>query len=300
MPSPDPPAAAPGSIDQRENLAGVERFCDHLWLEHGLSKNTLTSYRSDLLLLAAWLRSQGIGLDAATAVDLKAYLAHRHRAAQAPQPGLVSVQRSRFGARSQARFITVCRRYYGWRLREGGRSDDPSAHLEMPRLPMRLPKTLTLDDVDRLLAAPDALSTQGLRDRAMLELLYASGLRASELVGLRLDEINLELGIVRLIGKGAKERMVPTGLPACDAVREWLRRGRPEFATAESGDHVFLGRRGTAMSRQNFWLLIQRYAIDAGIRTKLSPHTLRHAFATHLLERGSAMPICRPPRSTPM
>lgn len=282
------PLPAPSCpVDALDDLAGVERFADHLWLEHGLSRNTLASYRSDLLLLAAWARGRGVALDQVGVVDLKDYLAHRYRVAQAAADARGPAPRQRFGARSQARFITVCRRYYGWLVREGRRKDDPAAHLEMPRLPQRLPKTLTMDEVDRLLSAPDATTSAGLRDRAMLELLYASGLRVSELVNLRRDEINLEQGVVRLIGKGAKERMVPTGEPACVAVAEWLRHGRPDFATPESGDAVFLGRRGTAMTRQNFWLLIQRHAIAAGVRAQLSPHTLRHAFATHLLERGA-------------
>lgn len=271
--------------DAREDQAGIERFADHLWLEHGLSRNTLAAYRSDLLLLAGWLRARGVALDAASVGDLKDYLGHRHR--RSLMPPVPGARPQRFGARTQARFITVCRRYYGWRVREGLRTDDPSAHLEMPRLPSRLPKSLSTREVDQLLAAPDVASTTGLRDRAMLELLYASGLRVSELVGLRLDEINLEQAVVRLIGKGGKERMVPMGVPACEALDKWLRHGRPDYAVAGSGDAVFLSRRGAAMSRQNFWLLIQRYAIQAGVRSQLSPHTLRHAFATHLLEHGA-------------
>jgi integrase/recombinase XerD len=288
---PPSPSTSPATRDDAiEDRAGIERFVDHLWLEHGLSRNTLASYRSDLALLAGWLHTREIRLDQASVADLKDYLAHRHRLAQGRAASAEHArpsQADRFGARSQARFITVCRRYYGWLLRENQRTDDPSAHLEMPRLPTRLPKTLTMDEVDRLLTAPDPNTSAGLRDRAMLELMYASGLRVSELVGLRRDEINLEQGVVRMIGKGTKERMVPTGVPACEAVAEWLRHGRPDFATAASGDAVFLSRRGVAMSRQNFWMLIQRYAIQAGVRSKLSPHTLRHAFATHLLERGA-------------
>jgi len=252
-----------------------------LWLEHGLARNSLAAYRSDLGLLARWLCLRGRALDGAGIAELKDYLAHR-----AGQALLKGAERRPFSARSQARFITVCRRYYGWLVRERLRGDDPSAHLEMPRLGRALPKTLSMTEVDRLLEAPaeDAL---GLRDRAMLELMYASGLRVSELVKLRRDELNLEHGVVRLVGKGGRERMVPMGEPAIAAVQLWLRQGRPEFAGAQSGDDVFLGRRGEAMSRQNFWLLIKRHALHAGIGVKLSPHTLRHAFATHLLERGA-------------
>ncbi len=253
-----------------------------LWLEHGLARNSLAAYRSDLALLARWLRAQGRALDGAGTAELKGYLAYRTD--RAPPPG---ARRQPFSARSQARFITVCRRYYGWLVRERQRTDDPSAHLEMPRLGRALPKTLSLQQVDQLLTAPSAEDTLGLRDRAMLELMYASGLRVSELVKLRRDELNLEHGVVRLVGKGGRERMVPMGEQAIEAVRIWLRQGRPEFAGQKSGDAVFLGRRGEAMTRQNFWLLIKRHALAVGIPVKLSPHTLRHAFATHLLERGA-------------
>jgi integrase/recombinase XerD len=275
----DRPAAPP--LDTADQ-AGIERFADMLWLEHGLAKNSLASYRSDLALLARWLRGQSRALDAASAADLKGYLAHRTERARGQ-----AAQRQPFSARSQARFITVCRRYFGWLVRERIRLDDPAAHLEMPRLGRALPKTLSTQDVERLLATPDAEQALGLRDRAMLELMYASGLRVSELVKLRRDELNLDHGVVRLVGKGGRERMVPMGVPAMEAVRLWLRQGRPQFAKAQSGDAVFLGRGGEAMTRQNFWLLIKRHARQAGIAAKLSPHTLRHAFATHLLEHGA-------------
>jgi len=277
-PSASPP---PETLDPADH-AGIERFADMLWLEHGLARNSLAAYRSDLALLARWLRLQGRVLDGAGTADLKGYLAYRTD--RAPRPG---TRRQPFSARSQARFITVCRRYYGWLVRERLRGDDPSAHLEMPRLGRALPKTLSLQQVDQLLAAPSAEDALGLRDRAMLELMYASGLRVSELVKLRNGELNLEHGVVRLVGKGGRERMVPMGEQAIEAVRIWLRQGRPEFAGQKSGDAVFLGRRGEAMTRQNFWLLIKRHALAAGIPVKLSPHTLRHAFATHLLECGA-------------
>jgi integrase/recombinase XerD len=269
-----------------EDHAGIERFIDHLWLEFGLAKNSLSAYRSDLALLALWLRTQAKWLHAAQAGDLKAYLAYR---VMRPQPDVLksSAKKNSFSARSQARFVTVCRRYYGWLVRERIRSDDPAAHLEMPRIGHALPKSLSVDEVDRLLAAPLDTDALGLRDRAMLEVMYASGLRVSELVKLRHDEINLDHGVVRLIGKGGKERLVPTGDVATDAVRLWLQKGRGELARAESADWVFITTHGTAMTRQNFWLLIKRHAIAAGIRSALSPHTLRHAFATHLLERGA-------------
>lgn len=279
-----------------DDHAALERFADRLWLEHGLAGNSLSAYRSDLRLLARWLRARGGALEQAQTADLKSYLAHRvdtaaRGAAADTRAERERARRRRFSARSQARFVTVCRRYYGWLVRERARPDDPAAHLETPRLGRALPKILSVDDVDRLLAVPlpaDAgAAVLGLRDRAMLELMYASGLRVTELVKLRHDELNLELGVVRLIGKGGKERMVPAGECATAAVAEWLRRGRPELANAASADWVFLSRRGEAMTRQNFWMLIQRHARAAGIHARLSPHTLRHAFATHLLERGA-------------
>jgi integrase/recombinase XerD len=266
--------SSPAAATDPESQAGIERFADALWLEFGLAKNSLAAYRSDLRLLAVWLRGRGRALDAASTADLREYLAQRGKT-------------KGFSARSQARFITVCRRYYGWLVRERIRSDDPAASLTLPRLGRPLPKTLAPAEVDQLLASPAGDGALGLRDRAMLELMYASGLRVSELVKLRRDEVNVEHGVVRLVGKGGKERLVPMGEPAMDAVRAWLRHGRPELAGKASGDAVFLSQRGTAMTRQNFWVLIKRYALQAGVKSRLSPHTLRHAFATHLLERGA-------------
>ncbi len=284
------PARAKAEPLNREDAAGIERFADHLWLEYGLARNSLSAYRSDLTLLSRWLRSQSRSLDGAQSGDLKGYLAYR--ATRKPQArgesgATATAAQNAFSARSQARFVTVCRRYYGWLVRERIRADDPAAHLEMPRIGRALPKTLSIDEVDRLLTAPAATDSLGLRDRAMLELMYASGLRVSDLVRLRHDEINLDHGVVRLIGKGGKERLVPTGEAAIDALRAWLQHGRGEFSNAESADWVFLTRRGEVMTRQNFWLLIKRHALAAGIHAALSPHTLRHAFATHLLERGA-------------
>lgn len=265
-----------------DDAAGIERFVDQVWLEHGLSKNTLAAYRSDLGLLARWLRSQRSGLDVADIGLLKGYLA-----ARLAGTGGVPLARA-----SQARLITVCRRYYTWLVRERLRPDDPSAHLELPRPGRRLPKTLGSADVERLLAAQEADTPLGLRDRAMLELLYASGLRVSELVGLRRDALNLEHGVVRILGKGSKERLVPTGEYALDALRLWLRHGRPALLPeGDHGDWVFPTAQGTPMTRQNFWALIKRHALSAGIHAALSPHTLRHAFATHLLEHGADLRV---------
>jgi integrase/recombinase XerD len=279
----EPEADAP--IDTDADTKAIERFCDMLWLEQGLARNTLASYRSDLRLLARFLRARGVALERAAVSDLKDYLAQRlaHAGARrAPQ-----ARRRAFSARTQARFVTVCRRYYAWLVRERVRPDDPAALLEMPRLGRSLPKTLSAADVERLLAAPSGEDALALRDRAMLELMYASGLRVSELVKLRRDEVNLEQGIVRLVGKGGRERLVPMGEPAMEAVRAWLRHGRAELSRPNSGDALFLSLRGRAMTRQNFWALIKRHARAAGIAVPLSPHTLRHAFATHLLEHGA-------------
>lgn len=276
-----PPALSVTAADADADAKAIERFCDMLWLEQGLARNTLSSYRSDLRLLARFLRAHGRSLDTATTSDLKDYLAHRLA------HGRQGSGRGAFSARTQARLVTVCRRYYAWLVRERLRPDDPAALLTLPRLPRTLPKTLSVAEVERLLAAPAGEEALALRDRAMLELMYASGLRVSELVKLRRDEVDLERGLVRLIGKGGRERLVPMGEPALEALRAWLRLGRPELRKPNSGDALFLSARGTAMTRQNFWTLIKCHARAAGIDACLSPHTLRHAFATHLLERGA-------------
>lgn len=259
-----------------DDAAAIERFLDMLWMEQGLADNSRKAYRSDLGLLARWLREQGVALETAMEVDLRAYLGARIAAAD-----------STFGARSQARLISACRRFYAFQVREAVRKDDPSARLVQPRLPRGLPKTLNADEVGRLLGAPADDSSRGLRDRAMLELMYASGLRVSELVRLRLDELNIEHGVVRLVGKGGRERLVPMGEPASDALRLYLQAARSDLLRGRRSDFVFLTARGGPMTRQNFWQLIKRYAAQADIRVALSPHTLRHAFATHLLEHGA-------------
>lgn len=258
--------------------AAIERFLDMLWMEQGLAENSRKAYRSDLALLARWLRVRDVALERAVEADLRAYLGARIAATLAGKP---------FGSRSQARLISACRRFYAHQLREDVRKDDPTVRLVQPRLPRGLPKSLSGEEVERLLAAPDPVDERGLRDRAMLELMYASGLRVSELVKLRLDEINIEHGVVRLIGKGGRERLVPMGEPAMDAIRAYLTTARPPLLGAQRSDHVFLTARGTCMTRQNFWQLIKRYTLQAAIQVPLSPHTLRHAFATHLLEHGA-------------
>jgi integrase/recombinase XerD len=216
--------------------------------------------------------------------DLKAYLAQRLAAGA---PGGSGGAAAPFGRRSQARFLSSCRRFYRYLVRERLRADDPTARLELPRLGRALPKTLSGEQIERLLAAPDVDDELGLRDRAMLELMYASGLRVSELIALRIAQVNLVQGVVRLVGKGGRERLVPMGEPAMEQVQAYLRRARPALAEGAASDWLFLSRRGEPMTRQNFWIRIKAHGRAAGITTPLSPHTLRHAFATHLLEHGA-------------
>ena len=256
----------------------VEKFLDTLWIEQGVARNTLAAYRSDLTLFARALARDGRELPSAGAGDIQEYLAARHRAAGAKQP---------FSARSQARLLSALRRYYRFLVRERVRQDDPTALIGAPRLGRSLPKSLSAGDVEKLLAAPDTADTLGLRDRAMLELMYASGLRVSELVKLPVHQLNLQRGVVQVIGKGGRERLVPIGEEAAHWLERYLRQGRPELLGHAAAEAVFVSRRGEGMTRQNFWMLIKRYARLAGVSAKLSPHTLRHAFATHLLEHGA-------------
>ncbi|HUP92601.1 MAG TPA: site-specific tyrosine recombinase XerD [Solimonas sp.] len=253
-----------------EDLAAIARFVDRVWLERGLSPNTQSSYRSDLQLFARWLAPRGTALVAAGEADIRDYLAARGRK-----------------ARSQARLLSALRQFYRALYAEQQRPDDPTARLDSPKLGRRLPGTLSEREVEALLAAPDIATHLGLRDRAMLELIYASGLRVSELVGLVLPRIDLRQGVVQVIGKGGRERLVPMGEPAMDWVRRYVGEARPALATGAASDWLFITARGEPMTRQNFWHLVRRHARAAGITRTLSPHTLRHAFATHLVEHGA-------------
>jgi integrase/recombinase XerD len=255
----------------------VERFLDALWLERGLSENTLTAYRSDLLGLSQWLQRQEADLLRAGRADLLGYL--QQRVEQGAKP------------RSSARLLSSIRRFYHFLVRERQLSEDPSARIDAPKLGRSLPKSLTEEEVEALLAAPDPGSLLGMRDRAMLEVLYASGLRVSELVGLTLSQLNLQQGLVKVIGKGNKERLVPLGEEALGWVERYLREARGLLLGAMQSDVLFPSRRGSAMTRQAFWQLIKRYALQAGISKPLSPHTLRHAFATHLLNHGADLRV---------
>lgn len=268
------PAAIFAEKPGPEDEAAIARFLDRLWMERGLSKNTQSSYHSDLALFSRWLRPQGLELVHAKEAQIHGYFAERSRDAD-------------FSARSQARLLSALRQFYRVLLLEGQRKDDPTARLESPKMPRRLPKTLTEQEVVNLINAPDVSTALGLRDRAMLELLYASGLRVTELVGLELPRVNIEHGVVQVVGKGGRERLVPMGEWAMDWLKRYLAESRPQLAQGAASDWLFLTTRGEPMTRHNFWHLIKRHAKTAGVVSALSPHTLRHAFATHLLERGA-------------
>jgi integrase/recombinase XerD len=252
----------------------LDRFCDALWLEDGLAPRSLESYRRDLTQLFAWLQTQAIAPDQARRGDIERFLAHR-------------TFDEKIAARSLARQLTAIKRYQRWLLREGRRDDDPTLTVAAPRLPKPLPKSLSERDVEALINAPDVTTPLGLRDRAMLEALYAAGFRVSELVGLPLAAVSLSDGIVRILGKGSKERLVPLGEDAQEWIKRYAEQARPVLLKGRVSAALFVTERGAAMSRQMFWYLIKRHAASAGIKTSLSPHTLRHAFATHLLNHGA-------------
>ena len=262
-----------GNIESGQTL--IDAFLDILWMERGLSDNTLQAYRSDLYAYNAWLARRGLTIYAAGSTDLLAYMA---------QQGTASV-------RTSARRLSSLRRLYQHLAREGKVASDPSAIIEAPRLGRSLPKSLTEDEVEQLLDAPDTESTIGLRDRTMLEVLYATGLRVSELVGLRLDQVNLRQGVVRVAGKGNKERLVPLGEEAVHWLERYLRDARPGLYKGRPDAILFPSSRGQLMRRQTFWHAVKRYASQAGIGKPLSPHVLRHAFATHLLNHGADLRV---------
>ena len=250
----------------------IDAFIDSVWLEDGLSALTLAAYRRDLNALALWLHTQNTSLSSAVEADLQAYFAHRHTDTKAT---------------SANRRMTVFRRFYRWALRDNRLLVDPTLKLLSAKQPQRLPKSLSEAQVEALLNAPDTDTALGLRDRAMLELLYASGLRVSELVNLPLLSLNLREGVLRITGKGDKERLVPFGEEAGDWLQRYLDTARNELLAKKNSPAVFVTQRGVAMSRVMFWMLIKKYALLADIHVPLSPHTLRHAFATHLLNHGA-------------
>lgn len=265
------PASSPAVVEPE-----VDAFIDALWLEDGLSPNTLAAYRRDLTLYARWLRAE-----------------HRLTLAQTQEQHLLGYMAVRAAGRATSanRRLTVFKRYFRWALREGRLVADPTLKLLTARQPLRVPKTLTEAQVEALLAAPDVGTPLGLRDRTMLELMYASGLRVSELVGLKTHHVGLNEGVLRVMGKGSKERLVPFGEVAGDWLRRWLAEGRAQLLGARQSEALFVtsaGRSpGTAMSRVMFWGIVKRCARQAGVSAPLSPHTLRHAFATHLLNHGA-------------
>ncbi|HEY6354288.1 MAG TPA: site-specific tyrosine recombinase XerD [Burkholderiaceae bacterium] len=251
----------------------IARFADALWIEDGLAANTTNAYRRDLDLCARWLaHGAGRGLQAATEADLLGYIAARHAATRSTTAN---------------RRLTVFKRFYRWAVREHLASADPTLRIASAKQPLRVPKTMSETQVESLLEAPDTDGALGLRDRAMLELMYASGLRVSELVGLKSVHVSLGEHVLRVMGKGAKERLVPFGAEAARWVQRYLTDARAAILRQRHSDALFVTARGAGMTRQMFWKIVKQHAGTAGIRTPLSPHTLRHAFATHLLNHGA-------------
>jgi integrase/recombinase XerD len=253
----------------------LDTFLDALWMERGLSRNTLQAYRSDLRQYLKWHHARGGRFRSTGAADILGFLA---------------AQRGR-SARTVARRLSALRRLFQFLQRTRRLAADPTANIESPRLGRSLPKSLSEPEVESLLAAPDTGSEAGLRDRAMLELLYATGMRVSELVGLRMDQVNLRQGVVRVIGKGDKERLVPVGEEAAAWLEKYMRTARPALLGNTPATTLFPGRRGAPLTRQAFWHAIRRHAMKAGITRAISPHVLRHAFATHLLNHGADLRV---------
>ena len=258
-----------------DKQAVIDQFLDALWLERGLSENTLSAYRSDLYSYAGWLASASRDLLQSRPEDILAYLATL----------------TGKSARTSARRLSSLRRFFQYLAREGRIDHDPCARIAAPRIGRPLPKSLTEEEVESLLNAPDTATATGQRDRAMLEVLYATGLRVSELVGLQLGQVNLRHGVLRVLGKGNKERLVPLGEEASDWVEKFIRQGRAELLPGPPVDTLFPSRRGRMMTRQTFWHAVKRHARRAGIGKALSPHVLRHAFATHLLNHGADLRV---------
>ncbi|ALB69514.1 site-specific tyrosine recombinase XerD [Cronobacter muytjensii] len=261
-----------------QDLARIEQFLDALWLERNLAENSLNAYRRDLKMVVEWLHHRGLSLPTAQSGDLQTLLAERVEGG--------------YKATSTARMLSAVRRLFQHLYREKIRDDDPSALLASPKLPQRLPKDLSEAQVERLLQAPTVDQPIELRDKAMLEVLYATGLRVSELVGLTMSDVSLRQGVVRVIGKGNKERLVPLGEEAIYWLEHYLTHGRPWLLNGQSLDVLFPSNRAQQMTRQTFWHRIKHYAQLAGIDSeKLSPHVLRHAFATHLLNHGADLRV---------
>jgi integrase/recombinase XerD len=271
-------ARSPKQAQIESDRALIRRFIDTLWIEEGLSENTQKAYGSDLVRFAEWLAEVSAKtLTEAGSGEIEAYLAAKYR--------------QQATGRSIARLLSSLRKFYLFLIREGQVGEDPTATVEPPRLGRPLPKTLTESDVEALLNGPDPDDLLGCRDRTMLEVLYATGLRVSELVGLRLDQVNLRQGVVRVVGKGSKDRLIPLGEEAEEWIIRYFKTARPGILKGRHSDDLFVTDRGAAMTRQAFWYLIKRYALKAGVHKPLSPHTLRHAFATHLLNHGADLRV---------
>jgi integrase/recombinase XerD len=251
----------------------IDAFLEHLVVERGLAQNSLEAYRRDLSRYSAFLTARRKQVTALDRAEVPRYL--------------LALREAGLGPRSVARHLSAIRQFHRFLVREGHAREDPTSHVESPRPWRRLPTVLSTQEVDCLLAPGRPATPRGLRDRAMLEVLYASGLRVSELVGLRLADLNLAAGILRVLGKGNKERLVPLGDAAVESLQAYLADGRPRLARRRSSPHLFLGRHGRGLTRQMFWQLLRRYVRAAGITKPVTPHTLRHSFATHLLERGA-------------
>ena len=271
------------NTESRDTAAGmnqepvIERFLDNIWAERGLSDNSLQSYRHDLLHLGSRLAVRGKALTEATREDILAILAAEIQQGKSP--------------RSLSRYLSAYRQFFRWLVREGKIDSDPVALIESPKTGRGLPKALTEEQVESLLAAPDTGTSLGMRDKAMLELMYATGLRVSELVGLELSNINLNQGVVRVIGKGQKERLVPIGDEAHESLNAYLSGSRPELLQGVQTDYVFVTTRKSGMTRQAFWYMVRRYAEVCDVSRKMSPHMLRHSFATHLLNHGADLRV---------
>ncbi|MFD0928290.1 site-specific tyrosine recombinase XerD [Methylophilus glucosoxydans] len=264
------------SLTEAAAFPEIDTFIDQLWLEDGLSPNTLSSYRNDLKGFAEWCKQHTHTLWEVQSHDVQAYLAHRF-----PQVKVRSINR----------LIATLRRFYRYALAANLIQQDPTLHIEAPKMPRSLPKTLSESQVEDLLNAPDVNVPLGMRDRAMLELLYASGLRVSELVNIKISEVSTQDGVVRVTGKGSKTRLVPMGQEAAEWIDRYLASARAEILKGSLSDAVFVTTRGDAMTRHAFWHIIQRYALQAGISQHISPHVLRHAFATHLLNHGADLRV---------
>ena len=252
--------------------SSIDSFVDALWLEDGLSPNTLAAYRRDLTLYAQWLDAQGLALNDSTETLLNSYFAAQHATTRAT---------------SANRRLSVFKRYFHWALREGSIHADPTLKLQSAKQALRVPKTLSQAQVEALLHAPDVDTPLGLRDRTMLELMYASGLRVTELVSLGVLDVSLNDGVLRVLGKGAKERLVPFGEVARAWLERYLEEGRGVILDGQQTSDLFVTARGSRMTRVMFWIIVKKQALAAGITAPLSPHTLRHAFATHLLNHGA-------------